>query len=82
MERGNDANTRTPEFQSDLCAVPTWTSTYIHVHVCCVALPCCLFDLACFFLSSFSHLTLKHVHVPVMYITRTLFLFQAPSTTD
>ena len=28
--------------------------------VCCVALPC-LLDLACFFLSSFSHLSLKHV---------------------
>ena len=27
----------------------------VHVHVCCVALPC-LFDLACFFLSSFSSL--------------------------
>ena len=24
--------------------------------MCCVALPCCLFDLACFFLSSFSSL--------------------------
>ena len=30
--------------------------------MCCVALPCCLFDLACFFLPSFSHLSLKHVH--------------------
>ena len=27
-----------------------------------IALPCCLFDLACCFLSSFSHLSLKHVH--------------------
>ena len=27
---------------------------YLHVHwVCCVALPCCLFDFACFFLPSF-----------------------------
>ena len=30
---------------------------------CCVALPCCLFDLACFFLPSFFHFSLKHVHV-------------------
>ena len=29
--------------------------------MCCVALPCCLFDLACFFLPSFSHFSLKHV---------------------
>ena len=28
-----------------------------------VALPCCLFDLACFFLPSFSHLSLKHVQI-------------------
>ena len=26
-------------------------------------LPCCLFDLACFFLPSFSHLSLKHVYL-------------------
>ena len=26
---------------------------YMEVHMCCVALPFCLFDLACFFLSSF-----------------------------
>ena len=31
--------------------------------VCCVALPCCLFHLACFFLPSFSHLSLRHVYV-------------------
>ena len=30
--------------------------------MCCVALPRCLFDLACFFLHSFPHLSLKHVH--------------------
>ena len=29
--------------------------------LCCVALPCCLFDLACIFLPSFCHLSLKHV---------------------
>ena len=29
--------------------------------MCCVALPCCLFDLACFSLPSVSHLSLKHV---------------------
>ena len=29
--------------------------------MCCVALPCHLFDLACFFLPS--HLSLKHVHL-------------------
>ena len=34
--------------------------------VCCVALPC-LFDLACFFLPYFSHLSLKHVHVVEIY---------------
>ena len=35
---------------------------YMCIHwVCCVALPCCLFNLACFFLPSFSHLSLKHV---------------------
>ena len=28
-----------------------------------VALPCCLFDLVYFFLPSFSHLSLKHVHI-------------------
>ena len=35
------------------------------------ASPCCLFDLACFFLYSFSHLSLKHVYIHVhvyMYI--------------
>ena len=31
--------------------------------MCCVALPCCLFDLACFFLPS--HLSLKHVYLVV-----------------
>ena len=38
-------------------AVREWEYTY--PWVCCVALPClfvCLFDLACFFLSSFSSL--------------------------
>ena len=34
--------------------------------VCCVALACCLFDLASFFLPS--HLSLKHVHVAVVII--------------
>ena len=29
---------------------------YMYMHVCCVALLCCLFDLACFFLPSFSSL--------------------------
>ena len=33
--------------------------------VCCVALPCCLFDLPCFFPPS--HLSLKHVHVYTLY---------------
>ena len=32
-----------------------------NVHVCCVALPCCLFDLACFFLPSFSSLIKTYV---------------------
>ena len=31
--------------------------------MCCVALRCYLFDLACFFLPPFSHLSLKHAHV-------------------
>ena len=36
-------------YRDDLC--------YMYIHVCCVALPLvCLFDLACFFLSSFSSL--------------------------
>ena len=30
--------------------------------LCCVALPCCLFDLACLLLPSFSHLSFKHVY--------------------
>ena len=34
--------------------------------MCCVALPCCLFDLACFFLSS--HLSLKYVDVTTITI--------------
>ena len=38
--------------------------------LCCFALfVClfvCLFDLACFFLPSFSHLSLKHIHVHVL----------------
>ena len=34
--------------------------------LCCVALPCCLFDLACFFLPS--HLSLRHVYVYTMMI--------------
>ena len=32
---------------------------YMLLLACCVALPCCLFDLACFFLPSFSSLILK-----------------------
>ena len=39
--------------------------------MCCVALPCCLFDLACFFLPS-SHLSLKHVHVCLHTVECTL----------
>ena len=35
--------------------------------VCCVTLPCCLFDLACFFLSSFSSL-IKTCTCMYMYI--------------
>ena len=31
----------------------------------CVTLPCCLFDLPCLFLPSFSHLSLKHVHAEI-----------------
>ena len=30
--------------------------SHVPYTVCCVALPCCLFDLACFFLPSFSSL--------------------------
>ena len=30
-------------------------AAYCTCWVCCVALPCCLFDLACFFLPSLSH---------------------------
>ena len=30
--------------------------------MCCVALPCCLFDLACFFLPSFSSLIKHRLH--------------------
>ena len=36
-----------------------YTYMYLYLYmpwVCCVALPCCLFDLACFFLPSFSSL--------------------------
>ena len=36
-----------------LCEVNFCYKANVHVHVCCVALPCCLFDLACFFLTSF-----------------------------
>ena len=32
------------------------------IWVCCVALPCCLFDLACFFLPSFSSLIKTCIH--------------------
>ena len=41
----------------------------------CAVLLClvCLFDLACFFLPSFSHLSLKHVHVVQTVISRTFF---------
>ena len=49
--------------------------------MCCVALPCCLFDLACFFLASFSSLIktstsayIMHVHVHYMYTTCTLLV--------
>ena len=34
--------------------------------MCCVALPCCLFDLACFFLPSFSSL-IKTLYIHVFY---------------
>ena len=42
---------------------------HLHVHVSVHVLLClvCLFDLACFFLPSFSHLSLKHVHMYVYY---------------
>ena len=53
-----------------------YAHVHVHVHVCtsifsrkmslgCAVLLClvCLFAFACFFLSSFSHLSLKHVHV-------------------
>ena len=33
-----------------------WGLVHVLPWVCCVALPCCLFDLACFLLSSFSSL--------------------------
>ena len=36
--------------------------------VCCVALPCCLFDLACFFLPSFSSLIKTFTCVLYIYI--------------
>ena len=39
----------------------------VYTWVCCVALPCCLFDLACFFLPSFSRLSLKRA-CTCMYI--------------
>ena len=37
--------------------------------VCCVALPCCLFDLACFFLPSFSSLIKTCIYPPSVYLT-------------
>ena len=46
------------------------TGIFIHIHVY-VALPCCLFDLACFLLPSFSHLSciiMYIVHYTGMYI--------------
>ena len=45
-----------PEVEVHVCL---YMCTYVP-WVCCVALPCCLFDLACFFLPS--HLSLKHVN--------------------
>ena len=41
--------------------------TRVHAWVCCVALPCCLFDLACFFLPSFPTLINKHVQGVVVH---------------
>ena len=57
---------RSDQVEKHLC-----TCMYIvHVHwVCCVTLPCCLFDLALFFLPSFSHLSLKHVYIHVNMYT-------------
>ena len=48
-----------PFFLSDFLKLVYYAHIFpctVHVHVCCVALPCCLFDHACFFLRSFSSL--------------------------
>ena len=58
--------------------------------MCCVALPCCLFDLACFFLPSFSHFSLKHVYVYTHAYITTMYMYihvytcgvSNPSTVD
>ena len=36
---------------------------FIYNYTHCLLCPVCLFDLACFFLPSFSHLSLEHVYV-------------------
>ena len=49
------------------CLVPQCSCTDVQVSLGCAVLLClvCLFAFACFFLSSFSHLSLKHVHTYV-----------------
>ena len=45
-----------------------YVNMYIHVYtICYVALPCCLFDLACFFLPSFSHLIETSIYITIVY---------------
>ena len=57
----------------NICTTCAYTCIYMYTYVhastctwvCCVALPC-LFDRACFFLPSFSHLSLKHVNIIIL----------------
>ena len=48
----------------------------LYMWVCCVTLPCCLFDLACFFFPSFSSL------IMYMYVHMFIFIIFFPLTLD
>ena len=50
------------------CSGVLYTHVHVHVHtcMCCVALPCCLFDLACLFLPFF---LISHYNMYIYYVT-------------
>ena len=63
-----------------------YAAALLHVHVClgCAVLLClvCLFDLACFFLSSFSSLIKKHVYMCACTVHLRIYMYIIDKTTN